>query len=248
MTYVGHGSLLIESTNTNIITDPIFSARVARIFTKRVAPLNFDPGSVRGRLAAVLISHGHADHLDYRSLRALGFGVPIVVPWGLSPWLRWRGFKQIIVLKPGQEWTTGDMRVAAVPARHFGGRIPIPFGSGFLGYVLEGSKSIYFAGDTGFDAAMFREIGRRFALDLALLPIGGYVFPWFRRNHMSSEQALEAFRLLSARRMMPIHFETFPASFEKVDEPRRRLLEAAEQLGLTDSISILRSGEHLVLS
>jgi len=195
VTYLGHASFLIEAGREALVTDPVFSDRLGRFFTKRTSPSLFRPEEVRG-LVGVLISHGHHDHLDYRSLTRVGRTVPLVVPWGLAMPLRWRGFTDLRTVRPWQEVTLGSWRITAVPSRHFGGRLPLLYTSGHQGYILRGTSCIYFAGDTGLDEPMFREIGRRFAVDLAILPIAGAVFPWFRRNHMNASEALRAMRAL----------------------------------------------------
>ncbi len=114
-------------------------------------------------------------------------------------------------------------------------------------YVFSGEKCVYFAGDTGFDEKKFTDIRRRFALDLAILPIGAYHPTSFRKHHMSPEDATEAFRILGAKTMMPIHFETFPLSLEPIGEPRMRLETAIDRAGVADSVFILSSGESLCL-
>ncbi len=246
VTYLGHASLLVESGGETLVTDPVFSDRIGRYFTKRSTTSAFRPEDLRG-VAGVLVSHAHHDHLDYPSLKRVGRTHPIVVPWGLNVPMRWRGFTDVRVLRPWDELPLGGWRVTAVPSRHFGGRLPLVYTSGHQGYVLSGPRCIYFAGDTGLDESMFREIGRRFSIDLAILPIAGAVFPWFRRNHMNAADALVAFRALGARRMVPMHFETFPASFEKADIPRQRLLEDARRIGVGDRVTVLTEGASLYL-
>jgi len=246
VTYLGHASLLFEFGGETIVTDPVFSDRIGRYFTKRTSRSVFRPEDLR-EVVGVLVSHAHHDHLDYRSLKRVGRTHPIVVPWGLPAPMRWRGFTDVRVTRPWEELALGGWRVTAVPSRHFGGRLPLIYTSGHQGYVLSGPSCIYFAGDTGLNESMFREIGRRFVLDLAILPIAGAVFPWFRRNHMNAADALLAFRALGAQRMLPMHFETFPASFEPVGDPRRRLLEEADRLGVSERVTILSEGGSLYL-
>lgn len=246
VTYLGHASLLIESGGETIITDPVFSDRIGGFFTKRTSPSAFRPEHLRG-VVGVLVSHGHHDHLDYPSLKRIGRNYPIAVPWGLAAGMRMRGFADVRVIRHWEVLTLGSWRVTSVPSRHFGGRLPLVFTSGYQGYVLSGPKCIYFAGDTGLNEAMFREIGRHFRIDLAVLPIAGAVFPWFRRNHMNSVEALAAFRALDAKRMLPMHFETFPASFEPAGDPRRRLVEEASRLGVGERLTILAEGNTLCL-
>jgi L-ascorbate metabolism protein UlaG (beta-lactamase superfamily) len=244
VTYLGHASLLFESGGETIVTDPVYSDRIGRFFTKRATSSEFRPEDLRG-IAGVLISHAHHDHLDYRSLRRLGRDHPLVVPWGLEAPLRWHGYSDVRVLRPWDGVSLGRWRVTAVPSRHFGGRLPFAYTSGYQGYVLSGPTCIYFAGDTGWDEAMFREIGRRFPIALAVLPIAGAVFPFFRRNHMNAADALRAFNALGAARMLPMHYETFPASLEPVHVPRRELVEGAARSGVSERVTLLAQGASL---
>jgi len=246
VTYLGHASLLLESGGEVLVTDPMFGDRVGRFFTKRSSPSQFRPEALRGTVGA-LISHAHHDHLDYPSLGRLGLDLPVVVPWGLSVPMQLRRFTNVQMLRPWEGRRVGRWQVTAVPSRHFGGRLPMLYTSGHQGYVASRSHGIYFAGDTGLDVPMFQEIGRRFDLDLAILPIAGAVFPWYRRNHMNGVEALVALRALGARRMLPMHFETFPASFEPVGAARQSLLREADRLGMTDRVVLLGEGATLTL-
>jgi L-ascorbate metabolism protein UlaG (beta-lactamase superfamily) len=246
VTYHGHASLAFESGGETLLTDPVYCSRIARFFTKRSQPCEFDPGELRG-VVGVLISHAHHDHLDYGSLKRIGRRYPVIVPWGLATSMRWRGFTDVRVIRPWERVTLGAWQVTAVPSRHFGGRLPFVYTSGHLGYVLTGPSCIYFAGDTGYNESMFREIGRRFAIDLAILPIAGALFPWFHRNHMNAHHALLAFRDLGARRLLPMHFETFPASFEPVGLARQQLVEESARLGTDTQLTVLRDGASLYL-
>jgi L-ascorbate metabolism protein UlaG (beta-lactamase superfamily) len=246
VTYLGHATLLIESGGETIVTDPVFGDRIGRFFTKRRSALALRPEDLRG-VSGVLISHAHHDHLDYPSLRRLGRHLTIVVPWGMAVPLRWRGFAAVRTVRPWEEVLLGRWRITAVPSRHFGGRLPWLYSSGHVGYVLTGPRCIYFAGDTGLDVALFREIGRRFDLDLAILPIAGAVFPWFRRNHMNAMDALHALRALRADRMLPMHYGTFPVSFEAAEEPERRLQEETQRASLTERVVVVPPGGSLQL-
>jgi L-ascorbate metabolism protein UlaG (beta-lactamase superfamily) len=244
VTYFGHATILVESSAGAILTDPVFADRIGRFFTKRTAPSTVRPESLPP-VAGVLISHPHHDHLDYPSLNRVRPRPPIVVPWGVSVPMRMRGYDDVRILRPWESTTLGGWQVVAVPSRHFGGRLPLVGTSGHVGFVLSGPSCIYFAGDTGLDEPLFREIGRRFPLDLAALPIAGAVFPWFRPNHMNAADALRAFQCLGAQEMLPMHYATFPASFEPAGEPLRSLVEESAQLGVSDRVRILRDGMSL---
>ncbi len=63
---------------------------------------------------------------------------------------------------------------------------------------------------------------------------------------MNPEQALQAFRELRAKTMIPMHFGTFRLSYEPLHEPPLRLLEKALELQLLDKIRVLNEGEPSV--
>jgi L-ascorbate metabolism protein UlaG (beta-lactamase superfamily) len=97
--------------------------------------------------------------------------------------------------------------------------------------VLEGEqKKVYFAGDTAYFEG-FKEIGRRFPdIDAALLPIGAYDPEWFMRvQHMNPEDAVNAFKSLSARLLCAMHWGTFKLTDEPLDEPPRLLEEVRQR-------------------
>ena len=73
--------------------------------------------------------------------------------------------------------------------------------------------TLFFAGDTGYDPVAFKEIGRRFAIDLALIPVGPAGPRLFRafthRVHADPDEAMKIFADVGARWMVPIHHGTF---------------------------------------
>lgn len=194
----------------------------------------------------VLISHAHYDHLDLPTLRKLPNTTPVLVPPGVDRVVERAGMKRIITLSPWQKHREKDITVTAVPARHFPGRPPLYPGTGYQGYVIEGSAVVYFAGDTGLFGGM-DDIGKTWRIDAALLPIGAYEPPPFRRHHMAPEDAVEAARRLDAKLVIPIHWGTFKLSLEPFDQPVPRLLKAAAAAGIRDAVRVLKPGESVSL-
>src|SRR5262245_37821135 len=102
-------------------------------------------GTLRG-VDAVLISHAHYDHLDLPSLERLGKSVPVVVPKGLGGLLRKRRFESVTEVEEDEVLRIGKLEIRAVHAEHEGTRGPFGARAHPLGYVVSGSRSVYFAG------------------------------------------------------------------------------------------------------
>ena len=129
------------------------------------------------------------------------------------------------------------------PVKHWGTRNLWPDDRGYTGFLVEHRDgTVFFPGDTAYFPG-FRDYGRRWAIDVALLPIGAYRPPAFRRVHMNPEDALQTLVDLDARHMVPIHWGTFVVSYEPIDEPVGWLEELARERGLTERVAVLRHGE-----
>lgn len=130
-----------------------------------------------------------------------------MVPYGAGAWLRRAGRDRVIELAAGEVAVFGGVVVRAVPARHGGFRPPRGPRAEALGYVLEGSRSVYFAGDTGHFDAMHQIASG--GLDVALLPVAGWGLTLPLATHLDPLAAAHAARLLGARLAVPIHWGTY---------------------------------------
>jgi N-acyl-phosphatidylethanolamine-hydrolysing phospholipase D len=259
ITWVGHASLLIQLNGLNILTDPMWS--------ERASPAQFAgpkrwvaPGIALEALPpldVVLQSHNHYDHLDDYTVRQLVRRHPQafwVTPLGLAPFVRRRGApaNALVELDWWEEHRVDSLRISATPAMHFSSRgIGDRGDSLWCGFTLaaESGRRVFFAGDTGFHPD-FGVIGERLGpFDVAFLPIGAYEPRWFMRYlHMNPEEAVDAFRVLKARVMVPIHWGTFKLTDEAMDEPPVRARSAWRAAGLPDDrYRQLAHGETLTL-
>jgi len=198
----------------------------------------------------VLVTHAHFDHLHRPSLRAIvqnnlrtrGTAPAIIIPSHVTDLVSDLGFSEIIELDWWKSSRHSGVSVTHVPSRHWGARILKDSYRGYGGYVLRAGKhSVYHAGDTAYFAG-FREIGRRLAPELALLPIGAYNPPTFRNVHTNPEDATRAFLDLNSRWMIPMHYGTFRLSHEPVDEPLQLLDQEARSAGIEDRVVVLEEG------
>jgi L-ascorbate metabolism protein UlaG (beta-lactamase superfamily) len=242
--YVGHSTVLIDLDGVRLLTDPLLRNRIAHL--RRAAP--FDVRSRRG-LNAVLISHAHYDHLDLPSLERLGKKLPIVVPRGLGGLLRKRKFEAVVEVEVGQTIRIGELEVRAVPAEHEGSRGPFGASAEAMGYVIVGSKSVYFAGDTD----LFDGMSELAPVGIALLPIWGWG-PGIGGGHLDPRRAAEAVALLRPDLVIPIHWGTYfpihlglrgPPSF--VDLPPAEFVAAVRETASGVPVHVLRPGESIEL-
>lgn len=197
----GHSTTSITMGEAEFLTDPVFRSRIMHLRRHSGTPdLSPEDGQ-----RAVLISHLHFDHLDIPSLRAIGTDVPILVAPGGGRFLSRKGFRNVTELVPGERIDLFGSSVRAVEAVHGGGRSPIHGKHVPVGFVVEGERRVYFAGDTDIFEGMSEQAG---GVDLALLPVWG----WGRKlgpGHLDPERAARALDLIRPSVAIPIHWGTF---------------------------------------
>ena len=197
LTYIGHATVLIELDGVRILTDPVLATRLGPL--RRLGPTP-DPTAL-GAIDAVLISHSHPDHFHGASLRAIPGEPLVVVPRGLGRSAS-RDGREVREVTTSDRVELGAVRVTAVPARH--ARWPRHRDARPLGFLIEGSTRVYFAGDTALYPGMTRLAGH---VDVALLPVGRWGAPRGPAR-LSPASAVEAAGLVGADIAIPIHWGT----------------------------------------
>jgi L-ascorbate metabolism protein UlaG (beta-lactamase superfamily) len=242
--WLGHATVLVELDGARILTDPLLRARVLHL--RRAVPLEQEG---LANLDAVLVSHVHYDHLDLPSLRQLDRGVRLVVPKGAGALVRRRGFESVEEVVEGEEVEIGGLRVRVVRAEHGSSRV-LGTRSGAIGYVLEGSRRVYFPGDTDLHPDMG---GLAPGLDVALVPIWGWG-PSLGPGHLDPRRAAEALTLLRPEVAVPIHWGTYypvqrtrrtPPRF--LSDPADEFAAAAAELAPEVKVVVLPVGGELPL-
>ncbi len=240
ITWIGHASFLVQTGNENLLIDPNWSKWLKVI--KRIK----HPGiHIRDlpSIDLVLVTHAHFDHLDRRTLREVAEDQPVVVPFEVGNLVHDLGFKSVHELHYWETFQHRSLKISLTPCHHWGARMLHDTHRGFGGYIIEtGGRCIFHCGDTAyFDG--FKEIGERFKIDLALLPIGAYDPPSGREVHMNPEEAVKAFIDLKAKRLIPMHFGTFRLGYEPLHEPPVRLLACAKEHCIADKVFIMTEGQ-----
>jgi L-ascorbate metabolism protein UlaG (beta-lactamase superfamily) len=254
VTWIGHATALVQLGGLNVLTDPVFSARVSPLGF--VGPKRHSPPGLAAQelphIDLVLISHNHYDHLDDASVRALAAqpgGPPLfVVPLGLRAWMAGRGIANAVELDWWQSHALaaprGSVQVILTPAQHWSGRgLNDRMTTLWGGYaVIAPDCHLFFSGDTGYSRD-FNDTRERFAplqqhgggFDIALIAIGAYEPRWFMASqHVNPAEALQIHLDLAAKLSIGVHWGTFELTDESLDEPPRKLAEARRDRGVAD--------------
>jgi L-ascorbate metabolism protein UlaG (beta-lactamase superfamily) len=247
ITLINHATVLIQCEGCNILTDPIYANSISFFIPRLRRPgLAFDE---LPPIHLILISHSDYDHLNFRTLRRLRqrFSPTIVFPRGLGKYGKRTGYTNIVELEYWQECSRSSVRLVCVPAQHSGTRMLLDK-TPACGFILQTmDRTVYFAGDTGY-GTFLKDLGSRFSIDIAILPIGAYKpYEWFKNIHLHPTTALRAFLDLGAKHLIPIHWGTFKISDEPMAEPPLLLAKEAERLGVQDRVHILENGGRFVL-
>jgi L-ascorbate metabolism protein UlaG (beta-lactamase superfamily) len=218
LTYIRWAMTIVETNGLTIITDPVF--RMAGVHQ---APKSYTFERMP-RPDLVFISHTHLDHFEPATLKRLDRATPVLMP---AKKTRAASRLRLTALRGMREWETQDfrgVRLTAVPGVHMGSE---------LGLVIEGDRTVYFAGDSSLDRELFRTIGHRWDLDAVLLPIGHLHSLGMSFRHIGPRKASQALRLLGEPRVVvPTHYSGMtlgPLMYFK-GTPRK----LAEQIGKTE--------------
>ena len=238
---IGHATLFINFYGTTILTDPVFVNWLP--IPKRHIKVGHKPVDLPD-IDIVAISHAHWDHFNKRSLKKVAHkSEHLILADNCSDLVKKMKFKNVMEMKWNTKQQIGDMVVHAYKPKHWGRRMPWEkIDRGYNSYVFEkNGKTIFFCGDSAY-CKMFEKVGGKHDIDLAILPIGAYNPPNFRKVHMDPHDAINAFHDLKATYMIPMHWGNFRLSKEPMWEPVEMLVELAEEQDL-QGLHVLQNGE-----
>ena len=195
--YYGHAAFLLDDGTNRILVDPFLTGNPTASIAANEAACDF-----------ILLTHAHGDHLgDAPSIAARTGAAIVAIP-------------EVISVCEGQACA----EIKSHPM-NIGGSLDLPFGKvrmtfaqhsagvaggiacGFVIYI--GGKVVYYSGDTALFSDM-QLIGRKDAIDYAVLPIGD-------NYTMGLEDAAMAAQWLNASHVIPIHYDTWPIIAQEVN-------------------------------
>lgn len=226
LTFHGHACFTAESEKYKVVIDPFFTGNpVANTLEDSI------------NVNAVLVTHGHADHLGDAVSIAKRCKAPIIAPFELAMYVARQGAEfHPMHLGGTHKFEFGSVRLTfAMHGSAFVSESGAEYTGNPCGFVVEmDGKTFYHAGDTGLFSDM-KLIGELNPLDVAILPIGD-------NFTMGPSDAAIAVEMLKPKLAIPMHYNTWDIIAQNPEEFSKRV-EAkgfkCKVLGIDESVEIV---------
>jgi L-ascorbate metabolism protein UlaG (beta-lactamase superfamily) len=169
---------------------------------------------------AIAVSHGHGDHMGDVVPLAKRFGSKVAAMVEVAGFCASKGVKNTIGFNKGGTVDLGFVKLTMTHALHSSSITDgdkMIYGGEPVGFILtfKDGRRAYFAGDTAIfsELALYADI---YHPELAFLPIGDHYT-------MGPEEAAYAARLLKVKKIIPMHYGTFPVLTGRPEQLEEKL-------------------------
>ena len=209
LTYYGHAAFSVETKGKNLLFDPFISPNPLAAHIK-VADLRPD---------YILLSHAHGDHVADVETIARQSGATVVSIFEIADYYAQKGIQSTHPMNFGGAWDFDFGKVKMVQAAHSSVFPDGTYGGNPGGFIISNEEgAFYYAGDTALMMDM-KIWGGQYDFRFVVLPIGD-------NFTMGVEDAVTAARFLQAKRVVGVHYNTFP--YIEIDtEAAQRAFQAA---------------------
>lgn len=207
ITYYGHSCFLVNIGGYKILFDPFISHNeLAKHIDINTIETDY-----------ILISHGHWDHIADADDIARRTDATIIASYEITEWFKSKGFEKVHPMNIGGKWPFDFGSVKMVSAMHSNSLPDGTYGGMAAGFLVNtADHTFYYAGDTALSADM-KLIGELYNINFAFLPIGD-------NFTMSVNDALIAAKFINTKKIIGMHYDTFPyIEIDKMDAAMRAL-------------------------
>jgi L-ascorbate metabolism protein UlaG (beta-lactamase superfamily) len=192
ITYYGQSCFQVNIGGYKILFDPFISPN----------PLASEIDITKIEADYILLSHAHQDHIHDAEAIAKNTGATIIGIWEIHAWFAEKGVKTH-PMNIGGKWPFEFGTVIMTSAVHSSSFLDGSYGGNPAGFVIENDEhTFYYAGDTALFSDM-KLIGELYKPEFAFLPIGD-------NFTMGMKEAVMASRFVGVKKIIGMHFDTFP--------------------------------------
>lgn len=224
LTYLGHSSFLARIQNKNVLFDPFISPNPK---ASKIDPISIGADYI-------LLSHGHEDHVADAESIAKRNNAMIVSNYEIAVWFAQKGVEKYHPMNIGGSKQFDFGTVKSVTAVHSSTLPDGSSGGNPGGFVIEHAEGcFYYAGDTALTYDM-KLIGEEFKIDFAIMPIGD-------NFTMGIKDAIKAADWVGTKRIIGMHYDTFPYIAIDREAAKKAAAEAGKELillNIGDSITL----------